>query len=119
VILFSLLGASIALPQLLKGLQLPADSGERKEEDLARRLSSKAALAGVERMRQQLVMNQNTENVQLYNDAASRVSLLYQRHLEKDNDGPTWTRRRCGAWNWATASCAAPASMPSARNCSG
>ena len=88
VILFSLVGASVALPQLRKGLQLPAESGERKEEDLARRLSSKAALAGVERMRQQLVMNQNTENVQLYNDAASRVSLLYQRHLEKDNDGP-------------------------------
>lgn len=82
MILFSLLGASIALPRLLKGLQLPSDSGERKEEDLARRLSSKAALAGVERMRQQMVMNQNTENVQLYNDAASRVSLLYQR-LEK------------------------------------
>ncbi|KAG1428250.1 hypothetical protein G6F57_023203 [Rhizopus arrhizus] len=39
-------------------------------------------------MRQQMVMNQNTENVQLYNDAASRVSLLYQRHLEKDSDGP-------------------------------
>lgn len=85
VILCSLVGASVALPQLLKGLQLPADSGERKEEDLARKLSSKAALAGVERMRQQLVLNQNTENVQLYNDAASRVSLLYQRHLDRDN----------------------------------
>ncbi|MDV3469743.1 Na+/H+ antiporter [Stenotrophomonas sp. C3(2023)] len=87
VIMCSLVGASIALPQLLKGLQLPADSGERKEEDLARRLASKAALAGVERMRQSLVVNQTTENVQLYNDAAARVSLLYQRHLEKDN-GP-------------------------------
>ena len=87
VILFSLVTASIALPQLVKGLQLPADPGERKQEDLARKLASKAALAGVERMRQQLVQNQTTENVQLYNDAASRVSLLYQRHLEKDN-GP-------------------------------
>lgn len=87
VILFSLIGASVALPRLLKGLQLPADSGERKEEDLARRLASKAALAGVERMRQQLVQNQNTENVQLYNDAAARVSLLYQRNLEKEH-GP-------------------------------
>ncbi|RRT97117.1 Na+/H+ antiporter [Stenotrophomonas sp. 278] len=87
VILFSLIGASVALPRLLKGLQLPADSGDRKEEDLARRLASKAALAGVERMRQQLVQNQNTENVQLYNDAAARVSLLYQRNLEKEH-GP-------------------------------
>ena len=87
VILFSLIGASVALPQLVKGLQLPADSGERKEEDVARKLASKAALAGVERMRQQLVLKQTTENVQLYNDAASRVSLLYQRNLEKEN-GP-------------------------------
>ncbi len=87
VILFSLVGASVALPRLLKGLQLPADAGERKEEDVARKLASKAALSGVERMRQQLVQNQTTENVQLYNDAAGRVSLLYQRHLEKDN-GP-------------------------------
>lgn len=87
VILVSLVGASVALPRLLKGLELPADSGERKEEDLARRLASKAALAGVERMRQQLVQNQTTDNVQLYNDAAARVSLLYQRVLEKDQ-GP-------------------------------
>ena len=87
VILVSLVGASVALPRLLKGLELPADSGERKEEDLARRLASKAALAGVERMRQQLVQHQTTDNVQLYNDAASRVSLLYQRNLEKDQ-GP-------------------------------
>lgn len=87
VILFSLICASAALPRLLKGLQLPTDPAERKEEDVARRLASKAALAGVERARQQLVLNQTTENVQLYNDAASRVSLLYQRFLEKD-DGP-------------------------------
>ena len=87
VILVSLVGASVVLPFLLKGLQLPADGEGRKEEDLARRLASKAALAGVERMRQQLVQNQTTENVQLYNDAASRVSLLYQRNLEKEH-GP-------------------------------
>ena len=80
-------GSELSEKGLLKGLELPADSGERKEEDLARRLASKAALAGVERMRQQLVQNQTTDNVQLYNDAASRVSLLYQRNLEKDQ-GP-------------------------------
>ena len=33
------------------------------------------------------MQNQTTDNVQLYNDAASRVSLLYQRNLEKDQ-GP-------------------------------
>lgn len=87
VILVSLLGASLLLPRLLRGLELPRDDDSRRVEDLARKLSSKAALAAVEKTRQQLVEGQTTTNVQLYNDAAARVSLLYQRNLEK-GQGP-------------------------------
>ena len=87
VILVSLLGASLLLPRLLRGLELPRDDDSRRVEDLARTLSSKAALAAVEKARQQLVEGQTTTNVQLYNDAAARVSLLYQRNLEK-GQGP-------------------------------
>ena len=47
------------------------------------RMSSKAALAAVERSRQELVQGQSTGNVQLFNDAAARVSLLYQRNLSR------------------------------------
>jgi NhaP-type Na+/H+ or K+/H+ antiporter len=83
VILFSLLGASVLLPVVLKGLELPADDSGRHEEDLARRSSSKAALAAVERSRQQLVDGKSTTAVQLVNDAAARVSLLYQRNLAR------------------------------------
>ncbi|MGV8961048.1 MAG: Na+/H+ antiporter [Stenotrophomonas sp.] len=86
VILFSLVGASLALPRLLRGLELPKDDSGRREEDLARKLSSKAALAAVEKARQALVENQATLNVPLYNDAASRVSQLYQQNLEKGQD---------------------------------
>ncbi|WP_433853465.1 Na+/H+ antiporter [Stenotrophomonas nitritireducens] len=87
VILVSLVGASLLLPRLLRGLELPRDDDSRRVEDLARKLSSKAALAAVEKTRQQLVEGQTTTNVQLYNDAAARVSLLYQRNLEK-GQGP-------------------------------
>lgn len=87
VILVSLVAASLLLPRLLKGLELPKDDTARREEDLARKTASKAALAAVEKARQQLVEGQGTTNVQLYNDAASRVSLLYQRNLEK-GQGP-------------------------------
>ncbi|WP_409476263.1 Na+/H+ antiporter [Stenotrophomonas sp. Y-13] len=87
VILVSLLGASLLLPRLLRGLELPRDDDSRRVEDLARTLSSKAALVAVEKARQQLVEGQTTTNVQLYNDAAARVSLLYQRNLEK-GQGP-------------------------------
>ncbi len=96
VILVSLVGASLLLPRLLKGLELPRDDDERREEDLARKLSSKAALAAVEKARQQLVEGQSTTNVQLYNDAAARVSLLYQRNLEKGqgpDEDPAMVRR--------------------------
>ncbi|MFZ6694421.1 Na+/H+ antiporter [Stenotrophomonas acidaminiphila] len=96
VILVSLLGASLLLPRLLRGLELPRDDDSRRVEDLARKLSSKAALAAVEKTRQQLVEGQTTTNVQLYNDAAARVSLLYQRNLEKGqgpDEDPEMVRR--------------------------
>ena len=96
VILVSLLSASLLLPRLLKGMVFPADPEEEKEEDLARKRSAKAALSAVEQVRQKLVQNQATENVQLYNDAAARVSLLYQRKLERGegpDDNPAKIRR--------------------------
>gem|GEM_PF-5362160 len=88
VILCSLLAASLLLPVVLKGLELPADDSERQEEDLAMRMSSKAALAAGERSRQELVQGQSTGNVQLFNDAAARVSLLYQRNLARGLNNP-------------------------------
>ena len=83
VILCSLLGASVLLPVVLKGLELPVDDSHRHEQDLALRMSSKAALAAVERSRQELVQGQSTTTVQLVNDAAARVSELYQRNLAR------------------------------------
>ncbi|MCW0416208.1 hypothetical protein NB689_001962 [Xanthomonas sacchari] len=80
MIVTSLLVASIGLPRLLRGLELPEEPTDRLEEDLARRESSRAALAAVEKLRQRLV--QDSEHADLYNEAANRVSALYQRHLD-------------------------------------
>ena len=82
----TLLAASLLLPVVLKGLELPADDSQRHEEDLARRMSSRAALAAVERRRQEMVQGQATGPVQLVNDAAAQVSLLYQRNLSRAQD---------------------------------
>ena len=81
---------------MLRGLELPRDDSGRREEELARKLSSKSALAAVEKARQQLVEGQPVTSVQLYNDAAARVSLLYRRNLEKGQgpDGDTEKSRR-------------------------
>ncbi len=79
VILVSLVTASIALPRLLKGLEFPEESDVQQEEDLARKASAQAALEAVEKLRQKLV--EDVANVERYNEAANRVSQLYQRKL--------------------------------------
>lgn len=81
VILVSLLIASLVLPRLLRDLKLPDEPEHRAEEDVAERESSKAALTAVEKLRQQLV--ERGVQVEIYNEAASRVSQLYQRHLDR------------------------------------
>ena len=96
VILISLAGATLLLPRLLKGLELPRDSSSRREEDMARNLSAKAALAAVERERQKRIKDQSALNAQLYNETAERVSQLYRHILEKGqspDEDPEKTRR--------------------------
>ncbi|HHW4679229.1 MAG TPA: Na+/H+ antiporter [Xylella sp.] len=79
VILVSLLLASVVLPYLLRGLELPEKSSYDQEEDFARKASAKAALGAVERLRQSLV--ENSTHPERYNEAAHQVSQLYQRKL--------------------------------------
>ncbi len=79
VILVSLLVATLVLPRLLKGLELPEESSEQQQEDLARTASAKAALDAVERLRRQLATDE--ASAEQYNRAAERVSQLYQRKL--------------------------------------
>ena len=79
VILVSLLVASLVLPRLLKGLELPEESSEQQQEDLARTASARAALEAVEQLRRKLAVDE--ANAERYNQAAERVSQLYQRKL--------------------------------------
>ncbi|HHW4680441.1 MAG TPA: Na+/H+ antiporter, partial [Xylella taiwanensis] len=79
VILVSLLLASVVLPYLLRGLELPEESSYEQEEDFARRASAQAALEAVERLRQRLL--EDSANAERYNEAANQVSQLYQRKL--------------------------------------
>ncbi|MFT4248863.1 MAG: Na+/H+ antiporter [Pseudomonas sp.] len=79
VILVSLLVASVALPRLLKGLELPEEPHHEQEEDLARTASARAALEAVERLRQKYASDELL--AERYNAAATQVSALYQRKL--------------------------------------
>ncbi|MCC8618001.1 Na+/H+ antiporter [Xanthomonas vesicatoria] len=79
VILVSLLVASVALPRLLRGLELPEEEDEQLKEDLAVKAASQAAMEAVEKLRQRLV--QDSTHAERYNAAANQVSQRYQRKL--------------------------------------
>jgi Na+/H+ antiporter len=84
VILVSLLVAAIALPRLLKNLQVPEESDQRHEEDLARKSAARAALVAVEGERQKLAASSDlVEDGELFTACAERVSQLYQRHVDR------------------------------------
>jgi len=80
VILISLIAASVGLPRLLAGLQLPAEPAEQQEEDLARREAASAAIAAVERAQVELMHKDDT--CDMYPEAAGRVIALYQHRLD-------------------------------------
>jgi len=84
VILVSLLVASIGLPRLLRGLELPDEPAERREEDFARREAAAAAIAAVEKARHGLCGDSAIE-ADLYTNAAVRVMANYQHRLEDGN----------------------------------
>lgn len=85
VILLSLVGASIGLPRLLRGLEVPDEPAERMEENLARHEAATAAIAAIEKAQHALL--HDSAEAELYSDAASRVITLYQTRLN-DGAGP-------------------------------
>jgi CPA1 family monovalent cation:H+ antiporter len=85
VILLSLVVASIGLPRLLLGLQLPAEPHVEREKDLARREAADAAIAAIERARSELP--EAAADPETYTNAAARVMALYQRRTSADAAG--------------------------------
>ncbi|WP_426700015.1 Na+/H+ antiporter [Rhodanobacter sp. Col0626] len=84
VILLSLLAASIGLPPLLKGLELPPEPAAQQEEIRARRAGATAAIAAVERTQHELLEKAPAADVDTYTNAAARVIALYQHWLDED-----------------------------------
>lgn len=84
VILLSLLMATIGLPHLLKGLQLPTEPVEQQEEDHARHAASIAAIAAIEKAQQQLMLSSTAADADIYSHVAARVIALYQHRLDRD-----------------------------------
>ena len=83
VIVVSLVLASVCLPFLLKGLQLPPEPKALAEEDSARAVAAEAAIEAIEQL--QKAMKIGKKDTELYAEASARIMELYRRRL--DNQG--------------------------------
>jgi CPA1 family monovalent cation:H+ antiporter len=83
VIVVSLVLASVCLPFLLKGLQLPPEPKALAEEDVARAVAAEAAIEAIEQL--QNAMKIGKKDTELYAEAGARIMELYRRRI--DNQG--------------------------------
>ncbi|MGP1666845.1 MAG: cation:proton antiporter domain-containing protein, partial [Rhodanobacter sp.] len=93
VILVSLVVASIGLPRLMKGLQLPEEPAAQQEENLARRRAATAAIAAIEKSRHELSGSASASDVEIYTNAAARVIPLYQHWLDENASSQSEAKR--------------------------
>lgn len=80
VIITSLVAASIALPWLLSGLQMPAEPSHQAEEDTARIRAAQAAIAEIERVQHDLAEGRG--DADLYVEVASKIMSSYRQRIE-------------------------------------
>ena len=90
VIIVSLVVATIALPRLLKNVELPPEPSHLQEEDRSRVAAAEAALRAIEDVSHE--MAEGKSNPDLYSDVASRLMEIYRRRIEnrthaEDDDG--------------------------------
>lgn len=80
VIIVSLVLATVALPRLMKGIELPPEPDHLAEEDRSRVAAAWAALRAIEGA--QHVMAENKPNPDLYAETAARLMAVYRRRIE-------------------------------------
>ncbi len=80
IIIFSLGAASLWLPRLLRGLQIPAEPAPEQEIDRARVAAAEAAIRAIERTSHELAASQS--DADLYAEVATRVMAVYRRRID-------------------------------------
>jgi CPA1 family monovalent cation:H+ antiporter len=80
VIIVSLIAASIGLPLLLRGLEMPAEPSYQVEEDRARVAAAEAAIAEIERVQYKLAVGRDDADVSMA--AAARLMDFYRARIE-------------------------------------
>ncbi len=80
VIILSLIAASVGLPLLLKGLELPPEPSHQEEEDRARNAASEAAIHAIERLQHDL--GAGRPDADIYADVGVRIMELYRDRID-------------------------------------
>lgn len=80
VIIVSLVAASVGLPYLLAGLELPPEPSRRREEDLARVAAAEAAIRAIETRLSDLA--ERRRDVDICAETAARLMDLYRARIE-------------------------------------
>lgn len=86
VIIVSLLAASLGLPLLLKGLEMPAEHNHQAAEDSARVKAAEAAIAEIEKVQHALA--EGRSDADLYVSTASRIMDSYRQRIESRVGSP-------------------------------
>lgn len=79
VILTSLVAATIGLPFLLGGLQIPAEPAHDEQEDSARVAAAEAAIKAIEHAQHEL--SQNRADADLYADTGAKIMDVYRARI--------------------------------------
>ena len=85
VIIVSLVVASIALPSLLKGLELPLQDSQQDAIDRARIAAAERAIQAIEKAQHD--MAEGRADADLYTEASARVMELYRRRIDQRLQG--------------------------------
>ena len=80
VIIMSMLAASIGLPFLLKGLELPPEPSSQRQEDEARIAAAEAAIRTIEQAQHD--MGEGRPDADIYTEIGARLMELYRQRID-------------------------------------
>ncbi len=80
VMILSMLIASVALPRLLKGLELPPEPSHEADEDLLRAEAAHAAIRAIEKVEHE--MAEGRSDADLFMDAGARITEIYRQRIQ-------------------------------------
>ena len=86
VIIVSLVLASIALPRLLKNLELPPEPSHQSDIDNARVEAAQAAITAIEQAQHDMAGGR--ADADLYTDASARIMELYRQRIDSRRQEP-------------------------------